>query len=155
GFGDSGKPDIAYSFFNQATYLEGLIRELRLENVTLLVQDWGSALGFDYAMRHEDNVRGIAFFEAILKPYESWDVFPKSDPQDPSGDLFRRFRRGGVGGEGWKLIVEDNYFIETLLPQLVEPYKLTREEWEAYRKPFKKPGDRKPIWRFPQEIPIE
>src|SRR3981081_264398 len=65
GFGESNKPEIEYSFFQHATFLEEFIRRMRLADITLIIQDWGSALGFDYAARHEANVRGIMFFESI------------------------------------------------------------------------------------------
>jgi haloalkane dehalogenase len=155
GFGRSGKPDIEYSFFDHVKYLESFIEALRLVNITLVIQDWGSGLGFHYAMRHERNVKGIAFFEAMLKPYPSWDVFPASDASVEFRNLFRRFRTGGEGGEGWKLIVDENMFIEQLLPSVTSPRTLTVEEMNYYREPFKEPKSRKPIWRFPQEIPIE
>jgi len=66
GMGKSDKPDIDYSFFDHVKYIEGFIEKMNLQNITLVVHDWGSALGFHYAMRNEANVKGIAFMEAIL-----------------------------------------------------------------------------------------
>ncbi len=66
--GKSDKPDIEYRFFDHAKYVEGFIEKMGLKNLTLVIHDWGSALGFHYAMRHESNVKGIAFLEAIIAP---------------------------------------------------------------------------------------
>jgi haloalkane dehalogenase len=153
GFGKSDKPPIEYSFFQHAAFLEEFIDRMALKNITLIIQDWGSALGFDYAARHENNVRGIMFYEAIIKPYDSWAEFPKMDPNDQSRDLFKAMREGEKGGPGWKLTVEQNVFITQLLPHLVS-VQLPESEMEEYRRPFKKPEWRIPIWRFPKEIPI-
>jgi haloalkane dehalogenase len=154
GFGQSDKPPIAYSFFQHATFLEEFIDRMSLKNITLIIQDWGSALGFDYAARHEDNVRGIMFYEAIIKPYTTWAEFPKSDPNDQSRALFQQMRQGDRGGLGWQLNVEQNVFIEQLLPSLLG-VQLPAAEMAEYRKPFERPEWRVPIWRFPKEIPIE
>jgi haloalkane dehalogenase len=146
GFGKSDKPDIEYRFFDHVKYVEGFIEKLGLKNVTLVVHDWGSALGFHYTMRHEENVKGIAFMEAILMPIPSWDMFPADFQQ-----LFRTFRTPGVG---WDLLVNQNAFIEQVLPGGTVR-KLTEAELNHYREPFKEPASRKPIWRWPNEIPIE
>jgi haloalkane dehalogenase len=99
-------------------------------------------------MRHENNVKGLAFFEAIIRPYP-WDHF--STPE--FRELFRKFRTGGVGGLGWQMIVEQNLFIEQLLPQAAGR-PLTEQEMNFYREPFKDRKSRVPIWRFPRETPI-
>ena len=148
GFGLSDKPEIEYRWFDHVRYLEGFIEEMGLKRITLVLHDQGSGLGFHYAMRHENNVRGIAFFEAIVRPY-AWDEF--STPE--FREIFRTFRTGGVGGAGWKLIVEQNFFIEQLLPQAAGR-TLTEREMNYYREPFKDPISRIPIWRFPRETPI-
>ena len=72
GMGRSDKPDLAYRFADHARYLEGLLDALELDRVALVVHDWGSALGFDWAMRHPERVRAIAFMEAIVRPAPSW-----------------------------------------------------------------------------------
>jgi haloalkane dehalogenase len=69
GMGKSDKPDIGYRFVDHAKYLEAFIEKLDLKNITLVVHDWGSALGFNYAMQNEDNIKGIAFMEAFLMPF--------------------------------------------------------------------------------------
>lgn len=153
GFGESDKPAIEYSFFQHATFLDEFVRRLHLTDITLIIQDWGSALGFDYAARHEANVRGIMFFESIIKPYDSWAVFPSSDPHDASRDLFQRMREGDRGGPGWELNVIQNVFITQLLPRLLN-VKLPQSEMAHYTKPFDEPEWRVPIWRLPKDDPI-
>ncbi|MEL7232893.1 MAG: alpha/beta fold hydrolase, partial [Chloroflexota bacterium] len=74
GMGKSDKPDIPYRFDDHYRYITGFIEALDLTNITLVIHDWGSALGFHYAMQHEDNVKGVAFMEAIVRPM-SWSDF--------------------------------------------------------------------------------
>ncbi len=92
GMGKSEKPDIEYRFFDHVTYVEGFIELMGLKNITLVIHDWGSALDFHYAMRHENNMKGLAFMEAIMAPAPSWEVFPAE-----SKALFKAFRTPGVG----------------------------------------------------------
>jgi haloalkane dehalogenase len=148
GYGRSAKPNIEYRWFDHVRYLEGFIDTMGLRSMTLVLHDQGSGLGFHYAMRHEHNVKGIVFLEAIVRPYP-WDKF--STPE--FREIFRRFRSGGIGGEGWQLIVEQNMFIEQLLPQATGR-PLTETEMNFYREPFRDPASRVPIWRFPRETPI-
>jgi haloalkane dehalogenase len=154
GFGKSDKPKISYSFYNLSDYLDAFVERLNLRNITLVVQDWGSPLGFDYFARHQSNVCGIVYFEAILKPFESWDMFPAADADPQSRQLFREFRTGDVNGRGWQLIVEQNMFIKALLPNLLGT-QLTPQEMAEYEKPFERPEWRVPMWRLPKDIPIE
>jgi haloalkane dehalogenase len=148
GYGRSDKPDIEYRWFDHARYLEEFIAQMGLKNITLVLHDQGSGLGFHYAMRHQNNIRAIAFFEAIVRPYP-WDEFSTPDFRE----IFRKFRSGGIGGEGWKLIVDQNFFIEVLLPQAAGR-PLTAQEMNYYREPFIEPRSRLPVWRFPRETPI-
>jgi len=154
GFGRSDKPKISYSFFNLSDYLEAFIERLNLRNITLVIQDWGSPLGFDYFARHLSNVSGIVYFEAIVKPFASWDDFPAKDANPQSRQLFREFRTGDENGPGWKLIVEQNMFIKALLPNLLG-VPLSPQEMAEYEKPFERPEWRVPMWRLPKDIPIE
>lgn len=78
GMGKSDKPDIEYRFFDHFEYAERFIEELGLKDLILVIHDWGSALSFYYAMRHESNVRGLAFMEAIIAPIPGWDVWPEA-----------------------------------------------------------------------------
>ncbi len=125
--------------------MEGFIEKLGLKNITLVIHDWGSALGFHYASRHESNVKGLAFMEAILMPWPDYERFPEE-----GRDLFRAFRTPDVG---WDMLVNQNMFVEQLLPGSVVR-KLSDEEMDRYREPFKEPSSRKPLWRWPNELPI-
>ncbi|MCB0208711.1 MAG: haloalkane dehalogenase [Anaerolineae bacterium] len=145
GMGKSDKPDIEYSFFDHVHYIDGFIDALGLKNITLVIHDWGSGLGFHYAMRHESNIKAVAFMEAILLPLPDWNGFPPD-----SRELFQAFRTPDVG---WDMIVNQNIFVEQLLPQAVVR-GLTKAEMDHYRAPFTDPASRKPVWRWPNEIPI-
>lgn len=145
GMGKSDQPDIEYRFFDHSRYVEGLIEALALRHITFVIHDWGSALGFYYAMRHEANVKGIAFMEAIVRPV-TWDEWPEQARQ-----MFQAFRTPGVGE---KMILEQNMFVEGVLPGAVLR-KLTDEEMARYRAPYLDPKSRTPTWRWPNEIPIE
>jgi haloalkane dehalogenase len=149
GFGRSDKPNIAYRWTDHVRYLEKFIEKMNLRNMILVLHDQGSSLGFHYAMRHEQNVQGLAFFEALMQPY-TWENF--STPE--FRELFRVFRTGGIGGEGWQLLVEQNAFIEQLLPQAAGR-PLSEVEMEHYREPFINRDSRLPIWQFPRDTPIE
>jgi len=145
GMGKSDKPDIDYRFFDHVKHVEGFIEKLGLKNITLVIHDWGSAIGFHYAMRHEVNVKGIAFMEAILRPVK-WAEFPTKFKLG-----FKLFRTPLVG---WMLIGWRNMFIEQIMPQAMFR-QLTEEEKTHYRTPYKKVKSRKPLWRWPNEIPID
>lgn len=144
GMGKSDKPDIEYRFFDHVRYVEGFIEKLGLRDITLVIHDWGSALGFHYASRHESNVSGLAFMEAILRPV-TWDEWPEQ-----ARALFQSFRTPGVGE---RLIMEQNVFVENVLPASIVR-KLTDEEMGRYRAPFPTPESRKAVWRWPNEIPV-
>ena len=146
GMGKSDKPDIEYRFFDHAEYLEGFIDEMGLRNITLVVHDWGSALGFHFAMRHESNGKGPAFMEAILLPVPSWEMF-----HPDLKAIFQGFRTPDVG---WDMIVKKNMFVEQILPEATVR-KLREEEMHHYREPFREPSSRKPLWRWPNELPID
>lgn len=150
GMGDSQKladsgPG-AYRFVEHRRYLDALLEALDVrENVTLVIHDWGSALGFDWANRHRDAVRGIAYMEAIVRPIPTWDDWPK-----PVQPVFQGFR----SEKGEEMILEKNLFIEGVLPSSILR-KLSDEEMDEYRRPFAKPGeDRRPTLSWPREIPI-
>jgi haloalkane dehalogenase len=145
GMGRSGKPLIEYRFFDHRRYLDAFFDALSLNRVTLVLHDWGTALGFDWARRHPQRVAAIAFMEALLREM-TWNDFPEN-----ARALFQSFRTPGVGE---KLILDENVFIEQLLPGAILR-KLSAEEMDAYREPFLKREDRKPVWRWPQELPIE
>ncbi len=146
GMGKSDKPDLEYRFFEHANYVEDFIDALGLSNITLVIHDWGSGLGFHYAALQPDKIKAIAFMEAIVLPVPSWDTF-SSDFKE----IFQSFRTEKVG---WDLIVNQNFFVEKILPSGVVR-GLTEEEMNVYREPYLEPETRKPLWRWPNEIPIE
>src|SRR5262249_34107653 len=113
------------------------------QNVTLVLHDWGSALGFHWASRYPERVRAIAYMESIVQPREWEDVPPSRAP------IFRDLR--SVKGE--QMIIEENAFIEVLLPKLIMR-TLTRTEMDAYRRPFIDPQSRWPMLVWPRELPI-
>lgn len=146
GFGQSGKPDIAYRFADHVRYLDGFIEASGLTSAYLVGQDWGSALAFHLAARRPDFVRGLAFME-FIRPIPAWEDFLQV-PQ--VREVFRKFR---TPGEGEALILDGNAFVERMLPGSVMR-SLTDEEMAVYRAPFPTRQSRYPTWRFPNELPI-
>jgi len=146
GFGRSGKPDIAYRFADHVRYLDAFQDALGLRDVVTVAQDWGTALAFHRAARFPQSTIGLAFME-FIKPLPSWDAFHQR-PQ--ARELFQAFR---TPGKGEKLILEDNVFIERVLPGGIRR-TLSSEEMDAYRAPFLTPQSRRPILAFPRELPI-
>jgi haloalkane dehalogenase len=150
GMGDSDKlPDSGpdrYTFVEHRRYLDAWFDGLGLTaGVTLVVHDWGSALGFDWARRHPDAVKGIAYMEAIVAP-TTWDALPAA-----AADIFRAFR----SPEGEKLVLDDNVFVEGVLPGAILR-QLSDEEMAEYRRPFAEPGEgRRPTLTWPRQIPID
>ena len=151
GQGDSQKlPDPgpeSYRFVEHRRYLDGLLEQIGVrENVTLVIHDWGSALGFDWANRHRDAVKGIAYMEAIVAPIESWGDWP-----DAARQIFQGFRSPA----GEEMVLEKNVFVEAVLPGSVLR-KMEPAEMDEYRRPFSQPGeDRRPTLTWPRQIPIE
>ena len=145
GMGQSApSPGGAYRFVDHARYLDAWFDALDLHtNVTLVLHDWGSALGFHWASRHPERIRAIAYMESIVRPREWEDLPPSRAP------LFRDLR--SAKGEG--MILNENFFIEVLLPKLViRP--LGEMEMNAYRRPFLNPSSRLPTLMWPRELPI-
>ena len=116
GMGKSDKPAIDYTFIEQYTYVEKLIEQLELKNIILVLHDWGSGLGFHYFARHAKNVKGIVFMEGIIQDIGTF--FPKENIA-----FFNKLR----GSEGYKMIAEDNIFLNDVLPTWVSR-ELTEEE---------------------------
>jgi len=151
GMGDSEKLEPSgperYRFVEHRHYLDGLLEALGVrERVTLVIHDWGSALGFDWARRHPDAVRGIAYMEAIVGPIASWRDWPK-----PAQEIFQGFR----SEKGEAMVLEQNLFIEGVLPTSIMR-KLEDAEMDVYRRPFAEPGEsRRPTLSWPRQIPIE
>lgn len=145
GMGDSGAaPDGSYRFVDHARYLDAWFEALGLTNVTLVVHDWGSALGFYWAYRHPERVRGIAYMEAVVRPltWEEW--------REESRRIFQDLRSEA----GEEMVLEKNLFIEGILPSAVLR-DLTEEEMNVYRRPYLEPGEsRRPTLTWPRELPI-
>ena len=150
GMGDSDKlegsgPD-SYRFIEHRRYLEALLEALGVtERVTLVTHDWGSALGFDWANRHRDAVRGLAYMEAIVQPL-TWAQWPEAS---------RRVFQGFRSESGESMILEKNVFVERVLPGSIKR-ELSEQEMAEYRRPFSEPGEgRRPTLTWPREIPVE
>jgi haloalkane dehalogenase len=140
----SPSPRGAYRFVDHARYLDAWFDALELTEVTLVLHDWGSALGFYWARRHPERVRAIAYMEAIVQP-RRWADLPPTRVS-----LFRDLR----SQHGEKMIFDDNAFIEVLLPRLVLR-RLSDAEMNVYRQPFLERGSRLPMLIWPRELPIE
>ena len=150
GMGDSDKLDNSgpgsYGFFEHRHYLDSFLAAMGVrENVTLVLHDWGSALGFHWAHRNPDAVRGIAYMEAITRPM-SWDDFNQD-----ARPVFQGFR----SSSGESMVLEKNIFIEKVLPGSIIR-TLSEEEMAEYRRPFLNAGeDRRPMLSWPREIPLD
>jgi len=150
GMGDSEKlPDSGpgrYRFVEHREYLDGLLAALGVErDATFVIHDWGSALGFDWANRHRESVRGIAYMEAIVAPV-SWAQWPEA-----AVGIFRAFRSPA----GEEMVLENNVFVERVLPGSVLR-GLSEAEMAVYRRPFQEPGEsRRPTLTWPREIPLD
>jgi haloalkane dehalogenase len=145
GMGKSDKPDLDYRFPTHIKYIDEFIQKLGLKDIILVIHDWGSGIGFNYAANHEANVKGIVFMEAVWRTM-FWKEFPLMNKI-----IFKRFRHPVKGP---KMIVKKNFFIEKMMPMFVSR-KLTQEEMDHYREPFLEEATRKPILVWPNEIPID
>ena len=150
GMGDSDKldnpgPD-SYRYVEHREYLFAAWQALGVsDRVTLVIHDWGSALGFDWAQQHPDLVLGIAYMEAIVRPV-TWDEWPEA-----ARAVFQGFR--SEAGEA--MVLDKNLFVERVLPGSVLR-DLTADEMNVYRRPFLNPGeDRRPTLTWPRQIPID
>ena len=147
GMGESGKaPGGSYRFRDHARYLDAWFEALGLTSgLTLVVHDWGSALGFDWAERHRDSVRGVVYMEAIVQPL-TWAQWPEKARQ-----IFQAMRSPA----GEEMVLQKNVFVERILPLSVLR-GLTEEEMAVYRRPYREPGEsRRPTLTWPREIPID
>lgn len=147
GMGDSGKaPGGSYRFVDHVRYLDAWFDALGLaEEVTFVVHDWGSALGFYWAHRHPERVKAIAYMEAIVQPV-TWEMWP-----EVARPIFQALRSPA----GEEIVLEKNVFVERILPSSVLR-GLTGEEMSVYRRPYLEPGEsRRPTLTWPREIPID
>ena len=150
GMGDSDKLDnpgpASYRLVEHREYLNGFLSSVGVsDNVTLVLHDWGSALGFDWARRNPGKIRGLAYMEAFVLPLD-WSQFPQE-----VRPLFEAFR----SPSGEEMILKNNFFVEHVLPGAIMR-KLTDKEMAVYRRPFENPGeDRRPTLTWPREIPFD
>jgi haloalkane dehalogenase len=150
GMGDSEKLDGSgpgsYRFVEHRRYLDGLLEKLGVDsNVTLVIHDWGSALGFDWAYRHRDAVKAIAYMEAIVRPM-SWDDWP---------EMIRPLFEGLRSDAGEEMVLDNNLFVDRILPGSVLR-GLEDDEMTVYRRPYVEPGEsRRPTLTWPREIPLD
>jgi len=150
GMGDSQKlPESgpgSYTFVEHRRYLDALLDQLRVnEQVTFVLHDWGASFGFDWARRHPDAVKGLAYSEANVRPF-AWEDFPEVTRQG------LQMLRGEAGEQ---MILEQNFFIERALPPMILR-GLADEEMTEYRHPFIEPGEgRRPMLTFPRQVPID
>jgi haloalkane dehalogenase len=145
GFGKSGKPEIEYNYEDHYQFITSFIETLQLKNIVLVLHDWGGAIGFRYAMTHPDNVKGLVFMETFCKPLEwaSMDLLSKW--------LFKQLR-DSASGDWWNRKL--NIFIKFILPFSIKR-KLSKVEKKTYAEPFITLESRKPITRFPIELPFK
>jgi len=150
GMGDSDKLDNSgperYTFFEHRRYLDAALDALEINtNVTLVLHDWGSALGFDWVNRHRDSIKGIAYMEALTQPIDTWDEWPEN-----ARNIFQVLRSPA----GEELVLEKNIFVEKILPHSILR-NLTEKEMEQYRLPYTEPGEsRRPTLSWPRQIPV-
>jgi haloalkane dehalogenase len=146
GMGDSGKaPGGSYRFVDHARYLDAWFEALALDRVTLVVHDWGSALGFHWARRHPERVRGLVYMEALVRPV-TWDEWP---------EVARKVFQAMRSPAGEEMVLVKNVFVERILPLSVLR-GLTEAEMAVYRRPYLEPGEsRRPTLTWPRQIPID
>lgn len=145
GFGRSGKPDVAYDLDDHSRYLDAWFEVLGLDDVTLVLQDYGSVLGLAWARRHPDKVRAVVLMEPILRAIDSADL-------DPGFVALRE--QVLEPGTGERIVIEENRFVTELLPQSLI-HGLTAQEQAAYEAPFADVASRRPILFCPRGLPVD
>jgi haloalkane dehalogenase len=141
GFGKSDKPDIEYSLFDHIKYIEKFIEVLKLKRITFVLHGWGSVIGFNYAMQHEENCKGLVFYEAYLRPFTGDD---RSLPY--------QVQLVNLKEDNANIIKNGVPFVDTILAQ-ASLRKLSLQEMNYYREPFLAAGAGKPLYQHLQEIP--
>ena len=146
GMGRSDKPDIAYRYDDQYRYLSAFLDQMDLgDNVTLVLHDWGSGLGFRWANEHRDQVKGLAFMEAMVRPL-TWDRIPK--------DARVAIRMMRFRPMGWLMSSVGNVFIKKMLPDMIHR-ELPDEVKAAYAEPYPTIASRRAVTQWPRELPID
>ena len=143
GMGKSGKPDIEYTIEDHIRYIEKFIEKMGLKRITLVMHGWGSIIGLDYAMRHENNCKGLVFYEAYLRPFSAEDIsLPFQEQLTMLQDQDNNF----------DATMNGRLFVDEVLSQcMLEPLK--NAEMDYYREPFAKNGTAKPLHQYLQELP--
>ncbi|GAA1604967.1 haloalkane dehalogenase [Actinoplanes couchii] len=145
GFGDSGRPDIAYELADHERYLDAWFEALDLRDVTLVLQDYGAAFGVSWAARHPDRVRAVLLAEPVIRDIES-AALPAAFVG--AQQLIR------TPGAGEKFVVEENGFLTQVFPgAFLQP--LADEDLAVYQAPFPTPESRAHLIRFPRNLPID
>ena len=136
----------SYQFVEHREYLDTLLDALGVEkNVILVVHDWGSALGFDWANRHRKSIKGIVYMESIVRQARAKEV----------DNDFKSFLKAVRSTAGEKMILDDNIFVEKLLPKMILR-KLNEDEMKVYRQPYLKPGEsRRPTLTWPRQVVLD
>ncbi len=145
GMGKSDKPNINYGFHDSFAYLDGFIKKMKLKNVTLVLHDWGSGLGFHYANLNRNNIKGIAFMEAM---YDAPTLF---DMPASIRTAVKMFRTPGIG---YMMGQVANMFIKKMIPEMIVR-ELTQEEKDFYAAPYPTIASRKSIATWPKHVPFD
>lgn len=160
GFGKSDKPDIDYLATDHARYLQGFMDSLELNDITLVVHDWGSMLGFDFAAKNPARVKAIAFMEAGVAtappelpygPRKAPLAGPRQTVMESFAKTLGQIKTPGVGEE---MILKNNFFLERMVLPSFDGI-LTEDEKNAYREPFPEGSNRRPMLQFPRDVPID
>lgn len=144
GMGQSDQPNIDYRIFDHIRYIEALIEKLKLKNITLVMHGWGSVIGFDYARRHPENIKGLSFFEAHVRPTREWEMLSL-----PMQQFLSHIKSIGCMN---KAIIDDNILFNQLLPsESVVP--IEKDTFDRYNEPFKETGSRQPLLQYIKDLP--
>jgi haloalkane dehalogenase len=146
GMGQSDKPSIAYRLVDHISYVEAFLDALALRDATFVTHDWGVVIGLTLGRQRPELIRGIVLMEGHIHPIAGWDALDAG-----AQALFQQLRTDGLGQE---LAIEQNIFIEVVLPSGMH-HTLTPHEMETYRAPYREKQARLPLWRWANEIPIQ
>jgi len=145
GMGKSDKPDIAYRVFDHINYIDAFIESMNLSAITLVMHGWGSIIGLEYARRHPDKIKAVAFYEAHIRPTLSWDMLSL-----PMQQFIEQLKSQQ---DYSNLILEDNVLINRLLPaEAIDP--ISEDAINHYLSPFKQQKDCKPLLQYIEDFPI-
>lgn len=145
GMGKSDKPNLLYRVFDHIRYIEGFIDTLQLKNITLVLHGWGSVIGLDYAMRHEDNIKSLIFYESHLRPISKWEMLAL--PLQEMAATFHSL------DQTTDLILNTDYFMDKIFPAGMLK-KLAPEEKARYTEPFQNAQSRQVLLQYLKDFPI-